>query len=119
MCSQAYGSAVAERWKHKVRTLLFIFGNANAETGSAPGVEDMVTAQADIKTSTGADTVTAEVLFGYNFCHILLLTYFIFFLPLPCLSSQQRSQVAGHRSPSPLPNCLHAFSEKVVHGVRV
>ena len=84
-----------------------------------PGVEDMVTAQADIKTSTGADTVTAEVLFGYNFCHILLLTYFIFFLPLPCLSSQQRSQVAGHRSPSPLPNCLHAFSEKVVHGVRV
>ena len=82
-------------------------------------VEDMVTAQADIKTSPGADTVTVEVLFGYNFCHILLLTYFIFFLPLPCLSSQQRSQVAGHRSPSPLPNCLHAFSEKVVHGVRV
>ena len=80
MCSQAYGSAVAEGWISKVRTLLFIFGNANATTVSAPGVEDMVTAQADIKTSTGADTVTAEVLFDTFFRVRLLTTLFSSFL---------------------------------------
>ena len=61
MCSRAYWSAVAERWISKVRTLLFCFGNVNAATGSAACVvEDMVTAQADIKTSPGADLVAAK-----------------------------------------------------------
>ena len=50
---------MAERWK--VRTLLFCFDNANAATRSAHvGLEVMVTVQADIKTSPGADLVAAE-----------------------------------------------------------
>ena len=43
-----------------MRILLFCLGNSNAETRSVPGVEGVVTAQADIKTSTGANLVAAE-----------------------------------------------------------